>query len=128
MAYTDADDVYATATAAADLIERDGLFHGSFWGLGRATMRDYSPGMSVCILGAIRVVIGHYNCRVPESTPWGRCATTTAVHREISARAGGNRSVASWNDDLTRTTPEAVALLRDVAAKHRPDAYRGAAA
>lgn len=126
MSFTDADDVYATCTAAADLIERDGHYRGSFWGQSGRTAPVYEPGMQLCTLGAIRVAIGQYN-DLPYGgiTGWNDCAASVAVREELTARGvSAGLGVGLWNDHSARSADEVISLLRDVAAKHRPDAYR----
>ncbi len=125
MSFTDPDDVYATCTAAADLIERHGLHRRSFWGPDIYSSGPmYRPGMPMCTLGAIRVATGSYNTE--ERTPrWPTCLATVAVREEIAARLDIDpeiASVAAWSDVQNAAT--VVSLLRDVAAKNQPDEFR----
>jgi hypothetical protein len=131
--FTDPDDVYETLTAAADLIERDGWIKRAFWGYPhRVSGGRYEPGMSMCTLGAVRVALGELG-----GVAWGNCAATRAVQEEILLRAPERTvtdtagtaigvDVGGWNDDRNRTQDDVISLLRDVAAKHRPDQYRSA--
>ncbi len=125
MSFTDPDDVYATCTAAADLIERDGLFRRSFWGepQGRSRTR-YEPGMPLCTIGAIRVAIGHYNDLDYDFDAWPACRTVDAVREELRGRRGGHDvGIGVWNDTEAADAAEVVELLRHVATKNMPDEY-----
>jgi hypothetical protein len=122
---TDPDDVYATCTAAAEVIERQGLYRDGFWPGG-----DYTAGVPVCLYGAIAVATGLTSVDVDDDgvdlvMEDSTCPASLAVLTEIQARHGP-MSIPLYSDEIAESAAEVIGLLRDVAAKHRPDEYRSA--
>jgi hypothetical protein len=127
MATTDPDDVYATCTAAADYLERHGLYREGFWPGSRVSPGEFTPGDPVCLYGAIAAATGltsldGIDLVIDEPS----CPASLAVLIEIQARHGDDTSIPYYSDEIATGAAEIVALLRDVAAKHQPDQYHSA--
>ena len=120
---TDPGDVYATCTAAADYVERYGLYRDGFW-----PGAEYQPGAPVCLYGALAAATGLTSLDASEGMDEVMddegCPASRAVLSEVRARHGSEVSIPYFSDEIAASAAEVADLLRDVAFKHQPDEYR----
>ncbi len=114
----------ALLRAAADRIDRYGLFQGEYWPITPGGISaGYIPGDPCCALGALAVAAGYDDALLADAALDARpelVAATDALTAQLNpcARAA---QVSVWNDHPGRTATEVTAALRAAAAALDPD-------
>ncbi len=115
----------ALLRAAADRIDRCGLFQGEYWPIAPGEAPGpYVEGDPCCAHGALAVAAGWDYAPQADTaldTYWELVTATDALATCIQDRAGEPVSVAGWNDHPDRTAAEVTAALRAAARALDPD-------
>lgn len=116
---TDLSDSPAVLTAAADLIEANGLHKWDRWP-GAVRGEPWEPGMPLCALAALCMVCGKSEAGAIEDTPAVRALIayiTGNANAYVGFSAGQYRyyEVSNWADKRGTTQTDVVDALRKVA-------------
>lgn len=109
--------------AAADRIERFGLFQGEYWPITPGGISaGYIPGDPCCALGALAVAAGYDDPLLADAALDARPELVTATdaltaHLRLRARVA---PVSVWNDHPARIATEVTAALRAAATSLDP--------
>ncbi len=106
----DLDGVSALLTAAAEVVERVGLWRRYLWP-GAADDADYCEGDPVCLVGALVVAA--------EASRWGSPRVRVAVKAVARLLGVSTIGVSVWSDAEGRTAAEVAAVLRATVERER---------